>query len=260
MVRLDPITALAAALLATSVPAARAQELVGTGPHATPLFRLEAGLAVFELEHKGRERFVVVLLDERAEVIAKLADAKGSFSGSKAVRVPRDGRYLVDIGADGDWRIRLRDAPAGAPHPVSVVRDDTSLDPELAARARLAGEAAAGGWSWSWFVRGLVGGTIAGPLGAGVVVHRAGGSAVSSPEPHTAIETYGPPYVASYHAAYTDRLLARRRSAAVVGGLVGTAAFLFALLQVIDVSGDAGGSVAPPGSNPQLSVTFSLHR
>lgn len=250
--------AAAVAAIALAGPAVRAQEIAGTGRQATPLFRLEAGLAVFEFEHRGRDRFLVVLLDDRAEVVARLADASGTFTGSKAVRVPRSGRYLLDVDADGAWTVRLRDAPAGVFRPGSTAGNGPPPDPERLAEARRAGESAAGGWPWGWFARGLAGGALAGPFGAGLVVHRAGGHDIAPP-PAPVPGSLGPGYVESYRDAYTARLVSRRRSAAVAGGLVGTAAFLYALLQLIDVSGDGGGGSPPPGTDPQLSVSFSVH-
>lgn len=131
MARIHAGAAVVAAALAFTAPPVGAQALTGTGQHATPLFRLEAGLAVFELEHRGRDRFVVLLLDDRAEVVARLADASGDFTGSKAVRVPRSGSYLLDIQADGDWMVRLRDAPVGALRPILAGESGSAPDPEI---------------------------------------------------------------------------------------------------------------------------------
>jgi hypothetical protein len=257
MARIHAGAAVVAAALAFTAPPVGAQALTGTGQHATPLFRLEAGLAVFELEHRGRDRFVVLLLDDRAQVVARLADAPGAFTGSKAVRVPRSGSYLLDIQADGDWMVRLRDAPVGALRPILAGESGSAPDPERAAAARLAGEAAAGGWSWGWFTRGLVGGALAGPFGAGYVVHRAGSGGIELP-PDPAPELVDPQDLTSYRDAYQSRLAARRRSAALAGGLVGTAAFLYALLRWIDVGGEAGGTPPPPGSTPQLTIIVDV--
>ncbi|HEX6939852.1 MAG TPA: hypothetical protein VF158_10610 [Longimicrobiales bacterium] len=245
----------AAAAVFAAAPATRAQEIAGSGAYASPLFHLDAGLAVFELEHRGPGRFTVVLLDDRADVVARLAEATGAFTGSTAVRIPHDGRYLLDIDADGAWTIRLRDAPAGVFRLAEA--DASPIEPTPSADARLAGEAAAGGWSWGWFARGLAGGALAGPIGAGFVVHRAGRSEIPPPpDPAAGPDAASPRYIVDYRNAYANRLVARRRTAAFAGGIIGSAAFLVTLLQWIDVSGDGGASGSPPGPEPQLSLTI----
>lgn len=242
----------AIAAVATTASPLSAQQLEGTGSHASPLFALDAGLAVFDVEHHGRGRFTVLLLDERAEVVARLADTAGAYSGSTAVRVPRSGRYLLDVEADGPWTIRLRGAPADVFAPAAA---KAAADPAPLREARLAGEAAADAWSWGWFARGLVGGALAGPIGAGFVVHRAGRSDIPPPpDPATA----GPRFLADYRNAYADRLIARRKAAAFAGGIIGSTAFLLALLQWLDVGGDGGRSGSPSGPEPQLSVRFVI--
>lgn len=254
MDRIGRIVAVAAVLVAA--PVARAQELEGSGVYASPLFHLDAGLAVFELEHRGTGRFTVVLLDERANVIARLAAATGAFTGSTAVWIPRDGRYLLDVDADGAWTIRLRDAPADVFRLAAA--DATQAGPIPSIDARLAGEAAAGGWSWGWFARGFAGGVVAGPIGAGFVAHRAGRSEIPPPDPVVGPAAATPQYIVDYRNAYADRLIARRRAAAFAGGIVGSVVFLFALLQSIDLSGDSSVSGSPPAPGPQLSLTIVL--
>lgn len=255
MNRIGTIAALAAVFAVA--PAARAQELAGSGAYASPLFHLDAGLAVFEIEHRGTGRFTVVLLDERANVIARLAAATGAFTGSTAVWIPRDGRYLLDVDADGAWTIRLRDAPAGAFRFAAAAAPP--VEPRPFADARLAGEAAAGGWSWGWFARGFAGGALAGPIGAGYVVHRAGLSEIPPPpDPPMGTGAADPQYIIDYRNAYANRLVGRRRTAAFAGGIIGSAVFVAALLQSIDLSGDSSVSGSPPAPGPQLSLTIVL--
>ncbi len=93
--------------------------LSGTGPAATRLFRLEPGLSVFFMAHEGNSNFIVDVLDENGSSVAPmgLANVIGGFSGSTAVQIQRGGQYLLDIQADGPWKIivlqpRNADPPA----------------------------------------------------------------------------------------------------------------------------------------------------
>jgi hypothetical protein len=80
----------------------------GTGQTATEPFELESGLAVFRMAHQGNRNFIVYLLDQNgARVGTSLANEVGSFSGSKAIQVPRDGTYLLQVDADGSWTIQV---------------------------------------------------------------------------------------------------------------------------------------------------------
>lgn len=78
----------------------------GTGKTVTDPFELSSGLKRFELAHQGQGNFIVELLDEngaRAGLESLLVNEIGSFEGSKAIRVPEDGIYLLRVEADGPW-------------------------------------------------------------------------------------------------------------------------------------------------------------
>lgn len=96
-------------------------------------------------------------------------------------------------------------------------------------------------WPWGWTLRGLIGGALAGPVGTGVAFYMAGNSDVAAP----AVGAGTAP--ADIDAAYVERIRSRRKEAAFVGGLVGTVAFLYAALVVLDIdgSGDAAITGAP---------------
>jgi len=77
----------------------------GVGQQATEKFTLNKGLAVFKMTHNGSSNFSVKLLDEQGDYIDLLVNEIGSFEGSKAVKIPQNGIYLLDIQADGSWTI-----------------------------------------------------------------------------------------------------------------------------------------------------------
>ena len=82
--------------------------LNGTGKTATDFFQLSQGLTRFELTHQGGSNFIVKLLDENGVSVGMgLVNEIGPFQGSKAVQVPKDGIYLLQVEADGPWAIQL---------------------------------------------------------------------------------------------------------------------------------------------------------
>lgn len=82
--------------------------LSGKGQQATEMFTLPAGLVVFEMQHDGESNFIVHLIDDQGKRVEYMVSEIGQFNGSKAVRVPSAGRYLLDIAADGNWSIKTR--------------------------------------------------------------------------------------------------------------------------------------------------------
>lgn len=74
----------------------------------------EGGLAVIDLAHAGEGGFRARVVDEFGEPVDELADdeggdvltdAEGRYSGSRAMVLP-EGRYRVQIVADGVWGVR----------------------------------------------------------------------------------------------------------------------------------------------------------
>ncbi len=84
------------------------REFSGIGQEATELFSLEKGLHVFEMKHSGSGHFGVRLLDSDGNYIELLANDVGNFDGSKAAKVERDGNYILDISASGNWSIVIK--------------------------------------------------------------------------------------------------------------------------------------------------------
>jgi hypothetical protein len=98
-------------------PAPQPITLSGQASQATDFFRLEQGLAVFEMQHQGQMNFIATLLDEQGnEVGYALGNEIGTVQFSSALRIPSAGRYIFDVDADGPWSVtirqpRLLDAP-----------------------------------------------------------------------------------------------------------------------------------------------------
>jgi len=83
-------------------------KLSGVGQQATEKFTLKKGLAIFKMIHSGSSNFIVHLLDEEGNQVGfSLVNEIGPFDGSKAVSIPRDGVYLLDIDADGSWTVAI---------------------------------------------------------------------------------------------------------------------------------------------------------
>lgn len=80
----------------------------GNSKSVTDFFRLSGGLHRFQLTHQGDANFIVKLLDKNgAPVDMSLVNEIGPFDGSKAVRVPKDDIYLLQVEANGPWTIRV---------------------------------------------------------------------------------------------------------------------------------------------------------
>lgn len=236
-------------LLLASLPSTgRAQSFSGTGQQATGLFSLGEGLAVFELTHRGDSQFVVQLLDADGNTVGELARASGRFDGSRALRISHSGQYLLDVTASGPWTVKLRDATPGAA--AATPPAGAAASPSLA-EGRAAGIAAAGRGSTAWGMRGLLGGTLAGPVGLGIAVHYAGRSDVQAPPPPAAADAL---FIQGFREGFETRARVNRRKSAFVGGMVGTAIFTTALIYLMDISGNGGGTRDPGGGDPNLGI------
>jgi len=82
-------------------------KISGVGQKATEKFTLKEGLAVFKMIHSGSHNFIVWLLDSEGNKIEVLVNEIGPFDGSKAVKIPEDGVYLLDVNADGSWTVSI---------------------------------------------------------------------------------------------------------------------------------------------------------
>jgi hypothetical protein len=246
------ITAVLALAACVTPQIASAQRASGAGQQATTLFNLSGGLTVFELEHAGDGTFVVRLLDDRGSLIDTLVRVTGSFRGSKAIRIPHTGAYLYDVTASGTWTIALREpVPSPADTTVSAplassagatanpVGAQAAIDAEQAARQKGASR---------WMLGGLAGGTLLGPVGAGLVyiaASRGERAPVTDVEARRA--AHGDVYADAFERAYRAKRRSNRRVAALVGGATGTIVFGFVIAQIVNWSKESGGGDGPGG-------------
>jgi hypothetical protein len=237
-------------------PEVAAQSFSGRGPQATRLFDLPQGLLVFEVEHRGNEgAFSVRLMAEEGGVVEQLASGDGRFGGSRAIGIPRAGRYLLDVAATGDWTVRVRSATSEG-----GLAPDESPDYREGAEAGAQAGRSGGGGGGRWFAAGLLGGVLTGPLGAGVATAVAGRSDVGEwPDPPRADNAS---YRQGFESAYEAQVRTGRRRKALVGGMVGSAVFVAAVIALIEVSGSGGAgdeSDPPPADlDWRFSVPFSF--
>lgn len=204
---------------------ALAQSFSGHGSQRTDPFLLEPGVVDFSMDHIGTGPFLVELMDTQGGLVEQVVSAAGSFSGVQAVRIDRGGQYHFRVRATGPWSIQRRQTGEGA-----VPREEHPT-----VRGRTSGAAAApSGWAWRWFSRGLAGGTLLGPLGAGVAVVRAGNSRVEVPGSPAPESPADPRYIAGFREGFEARVRSRRTEAAAVGGMIGSGVFIYVVLQLLD--------------------------
>ncbi len=77
----------------------------GNGDQAIVFLKLAKGLATFKMTHDGQSNFIVHLLDDQGQLVDGLVNVIGPFDGSKALRIPSSGYYVIDVMADGAWSI-----------------------------------------------------------------------------------------------------------------------------------------------------------
>ena len=208
---------------------AGAQHFVGAGSQVTLFFTLETGVVVFEYRHDGQGPFQVELLHEETGSVAVLVDATGPVSGSRAVSIPLPGRHLFNVSGSGAWTLARRGEEAEAPPPDYL--DEDAL--------REVQEEALGVGTASWLAGGFGSGLLTGPLGTIIAVTAAGRSEVAA--------DLGKRFTGPSRDAFAAEVQRRRQRSALIGGIVGTAVFTFAILQLLDFTGSGGGDGGEPG-------------
>ena len=81
--------------------------LSGDGQKVSEIFYLETGLRRIKMKHDGSSNFIVWLIDDQGTKIDLLANGIGSFEGSKAIGITNSGTYMLDVSADGNWKISI---------------------------------------------------------------------------------------------------------------------------------------------------------
>lgn len=82
--------------------------LSGTGQTATDPVELIAGLTTVKIKHSGEGHFSIWVLDESGENVELLVNETGFFDGSKAFQIPSNGKYVLDVSADGPWEVVIQ--------------------------------------------------------------------------------------------------------------------------------------------------------
>lgn len=80
----------------------------GRGQQISPMFRLADSLVTFHMTHDGSSNFAIVLLDDKGGWVELLVNKIGDFDGAKAVGIRRAGVYLLNITADGNWVVTIK--------------------------------------------------------------------------------------------------------------------------------------------------------
>ncbi len=95
-------------------PPPEPQHFAGHGQQASSMFRLLPRLAIFRITHDGTGHFGIWVLDDQGNNVELLVNEIGVFDGAKAVRIEREGSYILDVSADGNWTV-LAEQPATPP-------------------------------------------------------------------------------------------------------------------------------------------------
>lgn len=92
----------------------------GSGDTATELFTTERQLLKVDLRHDGSSNFIVWLKNSAGEDEELFANEIGAYDAARYFSVS-PGDYLLDIEADGQWNITLRQPRPQDPNPAPVV-------------------------------------------------------------------------------------------------------------------------------------------
>ncbi len=105
--------------------------LSGVGQQATNKFTLTKGISVFKMTHKGSANWAPKLLNSNGDYVDLLANDVGSFDGSKAVGIKKEGEYILDVTANGNWTIVIEQPRATDAPTTKSFSGDTQLATEL---------------------------------------------------------------------------------------------------------------------------------
>ncbi len=96
-----------------------AQSFTGSGSSVERGIQIDGGLTVVSASHDGASNFVVTLVGGEYDDL--FANAIGEYDGETAALIDQ-GTYLLDIEADGDWSVEIRQprATSGEPLPQSL--------------------------------------------------------------------------------------------------------------------------------------------
>ncbi len=81
--------------------------LSGNGPLASNLIYMDQGLVDFHTSYVGTNNFRVELLDRNGKLVNVVTDRIGSYKGSQSIMINEPGIYLLNVDADGDWKLDI---------------------------------------------------------------------------------------------------------------------------------------------------------
>jgi hypothetical protein len=81
--------------------------LNGTGQRVSEFFSLAAGPATFHITHEGWMDFNVWLFRNDGTKLERIASTYGVYDQSTTLNITRNGVYVLDIQADGNWKIDI---------------------------------------------------------------------------------------------------------------------------------------------------------
>jgi hypothetical protein len=82
-------------------------EVMGKGPSVSRFVTLPKGISVFEVSHRGDAIFRVTVLDREGRIVMPVVAVVGKYEGSKAIMIPEEGVYLVNVSANGEWTLKV---------------------------------------------------------------------------------------------------------------------------------------------------------
>jgi hypothetical protein len=89
-------------------PEAAPVKLAGHGDKASAKFTLQAGLSTWAVRHNGTSNFQISLVDQDGNEASMPVNEIGRFRGTLLVRVAKSGEYLLNVKADGNWTVAIR--------------------------------------------------------------------------------------------------------------------------------------------------------
>lgn len=128
---------------------------------------------------------------------------------------------LAFCGLAGSLLLNAPAAAQAAPAPEAAAQPADTLSQAGKVEGTTSAEAAG---TAVWTVGGFAGGLTLGPIGAGLAYAMAESSASALPaDVQSKVGRRGSEYSLAYQQAYTQKLIARRKRASLVGGAAGTA-------------------------------------
>lgn len=89
-------------------PEAAPVKLAGHGDSVSAKFTLQAGLSTWTVTHDGSSNFQINLVDQDGNDSGMQVNEIGRFRGTVLVRVAKSGEYLLNVKAEGNWAVTIR--------------------------------------------------------------------------------------------------------------------------------------------------------